>query len=86
MSNFITTQTLVGGINFDHLTDDQVYAKVAAMEAEITSLEKIATKPASLVARIDGIKANITALVKLADDRYAKKKAKDGAADAPAAA
>lgn len=84
-NKFISTKTYVGGVDFDNMNDDTVYARVAAMEAEVEQLEKTKTKPASLVARIDQIKANIKALVELADARYTKKKAKDDADAAPAA-
>lgn len=81
--NFVKTLTLVGGIDFATMNDQAVYDKIAALEARVEQLDKIKTKPASLKAEIDQINANIAALVKLADERHAKKSAK--ADDAAAA-
>lgn len=78
--NFITTQTLVAGVNFDHMTDDDVFGRLTSMSAELKKLKEAEVKPAFIVDRIKTLEDNIAALTKLADDRYTKAKAKDDAA------
>lgn len=65
----IETRTYVNGADISGLSDDQVFATIAAAEAEVRKLEAIEAKPAKLQAKIDALKANIVKLGELVDAR-----------------
>lgn len=77
-TNFIQTKTFVNGVDISTMSDEAVYGLIGSMEKQIKSYDELGAKPASLVKKIETIKANIAALVKLVDERDA---AKDKKAD-----
>jgi hypothetical protein len=77
-TNFIQTKTFVNGVDISTMSDEAVYGLIGSMEKQIKSYDELGAKPASLVKKIETIKSNIAALVKLIDERDA---AKDKKAD-----
>jgi hypothetical protein len=61
--------TLVGGVDFDKLSDGEVFNIIASIDAEIVALEAHTTKPKKLLKRIEDLKAENEKLVALVDGR-----------------
>lgn len=70
---FFSTQTLLNGADISKMSNDQIYAAIAAKKAQIDALAKIEPKPARLVKEIDAATADLNALVKYLDDQDAVK-------------
>jgi len=68
----IETRTYVYGQLTSDVSDDEIFDAIADVEADIAKLEKISNQPEKLVAKIEGMKADIAALVKHVDGRKAK--------------
>lgn len=65
----IETKVFVYGTDAATLSDDDLFGRIAGIEAEIRNLEAIENKPEKLKAKIDSMKADIAGLVKLVDER-----------------
>lgn len=65
----VETKTFVYGQDASQVSDATIFNTIANLEKEIESLGKIENKLKALVKRIEDLKADIAALVKLSDDR-----------------
>lgn len=65
----IETQILIDGIDAKNYTDDQLFEKIRAAEAEIARLEALKTKPKALSQRITELNTGIVQLVAYMDGR-----------------
>lgn len=65
----IENKTYIDGINIVDLSDDQLFQKIAAAEAQIAVLKKIENKPEKLTQKIVQMGLDIQQLVKLIDAR-----------------
>lgn len=75
MSSIIKIEklTLVNGENIAHMSDSSIISAIERAEADIKRLEALGTKPAFVVKQIEDLKAGISELAKVADERTAKK-------------
>lgn len=60
---------LLNGNNMAHMSDDEIFQAIAAMEEEAKTLSKIETKSTKLAERIEEINANIQKVVAVLDAR-----------------
>lgn len=67
--NAVETITFVYGTDAKDVTEDNIFTHIANLEGQIKNLEAIETKPKALVAKIESLRADIAALVKISDDR-----------------
>jgi hypothetical protein len=65
----VVTKTFINNLEAESVTDDQIFELISRTELEIDRLEKTKTKPAKLKARIEAMKEDVKALVKLVDER-----------------
>lgn len=65
----IENKLFYNGVDIKSYTDDQLFSEIAKAEAEVERLEKIATKPKKLQAKIDELKEGIKALADAIDAR-----------------
>lgn len=65
----IETRTFIFGDNAANMTDEQIFAGIAKIEAEIKKLDGVENKPKKLQAKIDAMKADIAKLVEYVDAR-----------------
>lgn len=56
----------------DSITDDQIFEEIVRLEAEVEKYSKTKAQPKAIKAKIDGLKAEIKALVDFSDSREAK--------------
>lgn len=65
----IENKLFYNGVDIKMYSDDQLFSEIAKAEAEVERLEKIATKPKKLQAKIDELKEGIKALADAIDAR-----------------
>jgi hypothetical protein len=65
----IETKTLINGVDGAELSDEQIFNRIAKIEAQIKTWASIENKPKKLLAKIDEAKASIAALVSYVDGR-----------------
>ncbi len=65
----IETKTLINGVDGATLSDEQIFNRIAKIEAQIKAWAGIENKPKKLLAKIDEAKASIAALVSYVDGR-----------------
>lgn len=68
----VTTRTYIGDVNAATLTDQQIYSKIAEIEAHAAALKNIKNKPDSLKAYLLKLLAMALALGQYVDSRNAK--------------
>jgi len=65
----IETKTFIAGADASKMSDTQIFRAIAALEGDIAKRNAINAKPKKLVAAIEQMHADISALVKYVDER-----------------
>ena len=65
----VEVRTFIFGQDATAVSDDTIFGQISNIEDKIANLNKIENKPAKLVAKIDGLKADIKALMDFVDAR-----------------
>ena len=65
----IETKTFIDNQDASRLSDDEIFSKIAALEAQINNLSAISNRPKKLDAKIAQLKRDIQSLVDYVDNR-----------------
>ena len=69
MATIIETKTFIDGIDASTVSDEQIFTRIAKIEAQIDTWNKIKTKPKKLEAKIAEAQQSINMLVAFVDGR-----------------